>query len=140
MIRDVYKENVCYICIEMFHKAITILLLTAMSLRPAYFVGNVVYYESHLSEIIEKYCENKDKPELSCNGKCHLAKQITPIESSEGQEAILDLTTAFFPVFFQEVSQIDISGVLIAPSPSYFGYRVVNSCGPLDNIDKPPKV
>lgn len=39
---------------------------------------------------IEKYCENKDKPELKCNGKCHLKKVMNSgEESSENNTSIL---------------------------------------------------
>lgn len=36
------------------------------------------YIEYNLNKefIIAELCENKDKPELKCNGTCHLAKQI----------------------------------------------------------------
>ena len=33
-----------------------------------------VYYKLDPIGFIEKLCENKDKPELQCNGKCHLKK------------------------------------------------------------------
>lgn len=36
----------------------------------------VLNYEVNQSYIIEKFCENTDKPQLKCDGKCHLAKQI----------------------------------------------------------------
>jgi hypothetical protein len=29
-------------------------------------------------EIALKFCENKDNPDVECNGKCHLAKQLNP--------------------------------------------------------------
>lgn len=32
------------------------------------------YYEIDPIGFIEKLCENKDKPELACNGKCQLKK------------------------------------------------------------------
>ncbi len=35
-----------------------------------------VEYKLNKDYIIAKLCENKDKPELKCNGTCHLAKQI----------------------------------------------------------------
>lgn len=34
----------------------------------------VLEYSLDNQTFTEKYCENKDKPELKCNGKCHLAK------------------------------------------------------------------
>ena len=33
-----------------------------------------IYYELDPIGFIEELCENKDKPELQCNGKCHLKK------------------------------------------------------------------
>ncbi len=42
---------------------------------------------------IEKYCENKNKPELKCNGKCHLKKSMTSTDTQSeiSQYSILDL-------------------------------------------------
>lgn len=33
-------------------------------------------YEANKESITQKYCENKDKPKMKCQGKCHLNKQI----------------------------------------------------------------
>ena len=35
-----------------------------------------VDYVINKKEIIEKYCENKEKPKLKCDGKCHLRIQV----------------------------------------------------------------
>lgn len=35
--------------------------------------------------ITNKFCENKAKPKLKCNGKCHLKKQLNEQENREGQ-------------------------------------------------------
>ncbi len=32
-------------------------------------------------DIIELFCINKDKPQLQCNGKCHLAKELVKVET-----------------------------------------------------------
>jgi hypothetical protein len=40
-------------------------------------------YAIRKSYIIEKLCVNKDKPEMACNGKCHLKEQVQKNESSE---------------------------------------------------------
>ncbi|MFN6085547.1 MAG: hypothetical protein ACK476_11555, partial [Fluviicola sp.] len=37
-------------------------------------------------EITAKLCENKAKPKLHCNGKCHLKKQLAKIDNSEKKE------------------------------------------------------
>ena len=33
-------------------------------------------YVINKTEIIDKFCENKDKPILQCDGKCYLKKQV----------------------------------------------------------------
>ena len=44
-----------------------------MLVKPAIpFLEYIVNYDY----IVKELCENKDKPELKCNGKCHLAKQL----------------------------------------------------------------
>ncbi|MFL1011156.1 hypothetical protein [Flavisericum labens] len=73
-----------------------------LSLRPIYYLGQVAYYELNIDYIIETYCVNIDKPELQCNGKCHLAKQLQIDESTtEGAESnsIAVVLEGFYPVF-----------------------------------------
>ena len=41
-----------------------------------------IYYELDPIGFIQELCENKDKPELECNGKCHLKK----VAQSSGDE------------------------------------------------------
>lgn len=36
----------------------------------------LVHYELYKTEITQKYCVNKDKPQMHCCGKCHLRKQF----------------------------------------------------------------
>lgn len=40
-------------------------------------------YYANQSEIAELFCINKEKPKLECDGKCHLATQISKIETEE---------------------------------------------------------
>lgn len=51
----------------MLKRFFTYILLLTMSLRPAYYIGTVAYFETHLSEIIQEFCVNKEVPELQCN-------------------------------------------------------------------------
>ena len=36
----------------------------------------VVDYVVNYDYIVNTLCENKDKPEMHCNGKCHLSKEL----------------------------------------------------------------
>ena len=85
-------------------KIFAITLLLAVSLKPSYYLAEIVYYELNIDYIIETYCVNKDKPELQCNGKCHLAKQLQ-VSPSTNEESKNSNTSAilgvFYPLFFQ---------------------------------------
>lgn len=43
----------------------------------------IVNYELNKSYITQKFCENKNKPKMNCNGKCHLNKQLQKQEKNE---------------------------------------------------------
>lgn len=74
-----------------------------------YYVGQLVYYELNIDYIIETYCINKEKPELQCNGKCHLAKQLQLTKSSDNNKSVNILIEAFFPVYLHSFEFVDIS-------------------------------
>ena len=38
--------------------------------------ATIIHFYANQKEITEKYCVNKDKPQLHCNGKCHLKAQL----------------------------------------------------------------
>ena len=46
------------------------------------FYNSVVWirYELNMDEITELFCINKDKPELMCNGKCHVSKELIEVD------------------------------------------------------------
>ena len=49
------------------------LIVMAHNLRvPATYL----YYYTATDDFIERLCENKDRPELNCDGKCYLAKML----------------------------------------------------------------
>ena len=43
----------------------------------------VVNYELNKASITSNFCENKAKPTMHCNGKCHLKKQLQQQDKKE---------------------------------------------------------
>ena len=43
----------------------------------------VVEYVLNYDYIVNVLCENKDKPEMQCNGKCHLSKELAKEAGAE---------------------------------------------------------
>ena len=66
-------------------KIIVYIVLILFVFRPLFpVVEHLLNYEY----IATKLCENKDKPELKCNGKCHLMKELD--KASETEKPIND--------------------------------------------------
>ncbi|MCF8464090.1 MAG: hypothetical protein K9G41_04575 [Flavobacteriales bacterium] len=95
----------------------------------------VFNYKVNTAYIIENFCENSDKPELHCDGKCHLSKQIqadseqkseTPAAESEIINLVLTVekTAGFEFKFFQtEIAQANslyLEGTYSNPLHSIF--------------------
>jgi hypothetical protein len=65
----------------------------------------VVYFSLNNSEFTEKYCENKEKPILKCNGKCKLAKLAKETEKSASNKSVsIERDTV---LFFQPIENIE---------------------------------
>lgn len=63
--------------------AIGLIVITSLGFLTKSFI--LIEYYAFQKSYIEKYCENKDKPELDCKGKCHLSKTMSeemPSDSS----------------------------------------------------------
>mgnify|MGYP003673174318 CR=1 FL=1 len=92
------------------------------TVRPAYYIGQIVYFELNIDSIIQKYCVNKDKPELQCNGKCHLAKQLN--QNTDKDNNLLSLIfESFLPVFISSNKDMKFySYILDTLKNGNFGY------------------
>jgi hypothetical protein len=54
----------------------TIFLLAVLLSKTIYSVFWQVNFQLNQKEIVRMECENRNRPELHCNGKCYLAKQL----------------------------------------------------------------
>jgi hypothetical protein len=50
-------------------------------------VGIGVYYHFNKVYITQQLCENKNNPNLHCNGRCYLSKQLKKAEEGESKSA-----------------------------------------------------
>ncbi|WP_404986280.1 hypothetical protein ACI513_03995 [Chryseobacterium sp. M5] len=72
---------------------LSLFIVFTIAVRPIMPVYNyIVNYEY----IVENLCENKDKPELSCNGKCYLAKELSKTEKQSTQTVAKVITIDIF--------------------------------------------
>lgn len=71
--------------------------------------------------IVKELCENKEKPELACNGKCHLMKELAKANDSDnplstdkkeaGKQPIEVLFLEKFPIDFQLFTCIEVKKI-----------------------------
>jgi hypothetical protein len=84
-------------------KNIVFLIAFFMLVKP---VVPLLEYVINYDYIVKELCENKEKPVLQCNGKCHLAKQLAkaaedekPISSSKNQNLKQEVEILFYQDF-----------------------------------------
>ncbi len=100
---------------------------------------NYGYYHIDTIGFIEAFCVNQDKPELKCNGKCHLKKvsksqdkdQKTPESIVDFKELLLFTNTMETIVFQQKIR-------LKKQNPST--YQNLYSFHNINDCFHPPKV
>jgi len=84
-----------------------------MFLRP---VMPVLEYIVNYDYIAKELCENKAKPQMHCNGKCHLMKELAKAAEEQKQESDKKSAQQNSEVLFCEVfSDFSFSPAVIIP-------------------------
>jgi len=109
-------------------RAIAILLLCSLSVHCAGRLGIVASWWLNRDYVARVLCINRDKPQLQCNGKCHLAKQLRAADAAErqqqpvgGKQAFQEITLFCAPVL--PVWLMPPAGFRLPP-PAYAALRV----------------
>lgn len=107
--------------------------------RPVYQLGYVVYYGMNLKYVIDKYCVNKERPKLNCDGKCYLMQKLSAAEDNSNDEdkRTTRFTEMVFPLFFQTTSY-DWRAHLKDTKKSIDEQADLIYMSPLQNIALPP--
>ena len=87
---------------EKSKKIISVTLLLALVVKllmaPAIFLD----YQLRKDFIVRNYCINKNRPEMNCDGKCYLARQIKKAQENDEKQA----TDSFISKLFLTESEI----------------------------------
>ncbi|MCE6991139.1 hypothetical protein [Dyadobacter sp. CY323] len=104
--------------------------------------GTIAYYQINKEYITRVLCENRDKPQLHCNGKCYLAKKLK--EQQEKQDKQTSELVQNIPVLQLFASPIVSYEFLSGPfqqSPVLtFSYHLATYQAPLSILVPPPCV
>ncbi|MEP2239450.1 MAG: hypothetical protein ABJI22_13875 [Maribacter sp.] len=68
------------------------ILFTFISLASSFKTASVLsYYALFTTDFVERFCENKERPELKCDGKCALSQMLSQKADDEKTPINLDL-------------------------------------------------
>ena len=72
--------------------------------------GTLGYYALFTEDFIERYCENKARPELHCDGKCYLAKLLLQESKDDTPPIHADLLKHETVLFLEKGMMFDFLG------------------------------
>jgi hypothetical protein len=93
-----------------------------------------IAFHFNQDEIAASHCENKAKPKLHCDGKCHLKKEI---EKENNDKSPVNAKEKFEVLFFSEVKNWR-TWVFAEKHSSAFIYKEVQYTEPSFSIIHPP--
>lgn len=98
----------------------------------------VVNYALNKEYIAKTYCENKARPKMHCNGKCHLKKQL---EKQEKKEKPTNTSKEKFEVqfFSNQKIEVDLSSLFFKEREFVSFYDNNLLINDLRSIFQPPR-
>lgn len=99
----------------------------------------VLDYQVHKARITQMFCVNKAKPQLQCNGKCHLSKQLRQATDTESKAPAAGFAKVKFELLASLALRVlaprqwPLARTLFAPQqPAHYAFA------PLGGIFHPP--
>jgi hypothetical protein len=127
-----YKD--AYFCTM---KLVTIVLLSLLllsnSLRLLAVYG---WYILDIDSFIEQLCENKDKPQLECNGNCYLSKVTTESSNQKDNQTLVVEWEQL--VFYQVENCLEIKCLILFRAINNYSYSSHYKEGLIQSIFHPP--
>ena len=74
----------------------------------------VLEYIIRYDYIVTELCENKARPQMHCNGKCHLMKELAKASESDKQEGKTSLQHAYEVLFITPLPVFDFNSCVVA--------------------------
>lgn len=122
-------------------RLVALLLLCSLSVHCAGRLGVVAKWWLNRDYAARVLCENKARPQLHCNGKCQLSKQLRLQAAREKRQHPLDEQRGFQEI----VLYCTPLGVALPPAPAlapaalrYAAYRIRRYEWPQPGPDYPP--
>jgi hypothetical protein len=119
-------------------KLTAIFLLFVLMLQYFNKVEIFVYYQLNKGFISSTFCENKSKPELRCDGKCYMKKQLKATDENQSKTPI-NIRDFQEIIFFCSHSEILLTKQNTLPDLRFANLKNTNYPSPYFSIFQPPK-
>ncbi len=112
------------------------------SLFLSVFIQTIMLLDYSLEKeaYIEQYCENKDKPELHCEGHCHLSKELKMASNDTSKQSENNTLAVVFIFSFQDLIRLTPPVSLFQEVLSNRTEKSMISHSHLRSIFRPPAV
>jgi hypothetical protein len=123
-------------------------LVLLMIVLPAFLIQSwkvtMVYawYYANRDKIAERFCENLDRPELMCAGKCHITKVIEDVKKDRDQwkkSAEISIDERSFNLINPKSYPSNIKVLTLSSIPTGFFYQRPYSDPDRSGVFRPPK-
>jgi hypothetical protein len=117
---------------------VIILAFTGILLQTFYSGFIVANYEMNKDYISKNLCENRNKPKMHCNGKCHLRKQLAAQEKKENTPLSQNLKIKFEVQFCSETLALKFPQI-VEDTKNNFSYLFLFPTTSPNSIFHPPQ-
>ena len=103
--------------------------------------GTIAYFHLNREYIAKVLCENRQRPELKCNGQCYLAKKLKQQEDNKDKETANRVQNLpVLQLFTQAVDsfKFDFDYSQFLEKPRFF-YQLVIYIFPASRLLRPPR-
>lgn len=119
-------------------RIISISLLAIMLSYSFNQLGIFTEYILDIERFTELYCKNKDKPEMQCNGKCHLTDQLAENEEQKQSKEIQSPPELLLFCLASEIELVKEAEFYISNKSTFrFNADLIDGIG--DTVFHPPQ-
>ncbi len=94
---------------------VSILFLVLTLTSSLKIAGTIGYYTLFTEDFVERFCENKERPELNCDGKCALSKMLLQESKDETPPLNIDFLKTETVLFLEPGMEIEFSVYINEP-------------------------
>jgi hypothetical protein len=138
-VRHLSNREHPYLCFRLMTRLISILLLSGFLFQGFSKVLILADYEWNKEYISKTLCENKNKPQSHCNGKCHLKKQLAKEEKRENAPANNLKEKSEIQLFSQKAETV-FPGRYVTGNLSFAPFQLMETASPSFAVFHPPAV